>query len=172
MKANFKCPSGVSKNDLFFAATHDYMTGVLNRYGFNLFISNLNFKTINDIVALSVIDIDNLSYINNTCGHDTGDTTIKKVADLLGEEFDVVCRWGGDEFVILDFDNCFDEKICQIQKKICGIFKHKKNDEKMVVKLSYGYDELKSSLNFVSDIYNVIKSADKKMYRYKMGQKS
>ena len=55
--------------------------------------------------ALLFIDMDNLKYINDTCGHDGGDIALKSVGYILREyekKYDgVVGRYGGDEFVLL-----------------------------------------------------------------------
>lgn len=48
------------------------------------------------------IDIDRFKYINDECGHPAGDEVLKMVAKTLlnsARSFDVVARWGGDEFI-------------------------------------------------------------------------
>jgi len=50
------------------------------------------------------IDIDSFKVINDTYGHDVGDRVLKMVAgSLMGlmRSIDVVCRWGGEEFVVI-----------------------------------------------------------------------
>ena len=51
-----------------------------------------------------MIDLDNYKNVNDTLGHNTGDELLKVVAELLKKEFrlgDLICRWGGDEFVVM-----------------------------------------------------------------------
>jgi diguanylate cyclase (GGDEF)-like protein len=54
--------------------------------------------------ALAVVDIDRFKSINDAIGHPGGDTVLRLVADLLIDgcrDTDEVCRWAGDEFVVL-----------------------------------------------------------------------
>ena len=57
--------------------------------------------------ALILADVDVFKQINDTCGHDTGDRILKRVAALLHTTFrstDYVCRIGGDEFAVIMVD--------------------------------------------------------------------
>ncbi|WP_235003349.1 diguanylate cyclase domain-containing protein [Blastococcus haudaquaticus] len=54
--------------------------------------------------ALAVVDVDRFKTINDAFGHPAGDAALRTVADLLVDgvrDTDEVCRWAGDEFVIL-----------------------------------------------------------------------
>jgi len=54
--------------------------------------------------ALFFLDLDNFKYINDSLGHDAGDTLLIKLADRLKSIFrpeDLVCRLAGDEFTVL-----------------------------------------------------------------------
>ncbi len=54
--------------------------------------------------ALAVVDVDLFKSINDAIGHPGGDAVLRAVADLLVDgvrDTDEVCRWAGDEFVIL-----------------------------------------------------------------------
>ncbi|MBQ1628577.1 MAG: GGDEF domain-containing protein [Treponema sp.] len=55
-------------------------------------------------LSISFIDLDNFKFINDTFGHDVGDIVILKFSDLMQKIYrrvDFICRFGGDEFVIL-----------------------------------------------------------------------
>lgn len=62
-------------------------------------------------VHLMIIDVDEFKGINDTYGHQTGDEIIRmtgrKLTSILGPE-DYICRFGGDEFLILFFDQALD----------------------------------------------------------------
>ncbi|RBY77650.1 diguanylate cyclase [Geodermatophilus sp. TF02-6] len=54
--------------------------------------------------ALAVVDVDRFKQVNDTAGHPTGDAVLRTVAELLCagvRDTDEVCRWAGDEFVVL-----------------------------------------------------------------------
>jgi diguanylate cyclase (GGDEF)-like protein/PAS domain S-box-containing protein len=55
-------------------------------------------------VCIIMIDLDHFKKINDTYGHEAGDTVLKAIADTLSEETrrgDFACRYGGEEFVIV-----------------------------------------------------------------------
>ncbi|MCS3904600.1 diguanylate cyclase (GGDEF)-like protein/PAS domain S-box-containing protein [Methylohalomonas lacus] len=91
---------------LSWQATHDPLTGLINRREFELRMENLLEKhTIEEREhALCFIDLDNFKLINDTCGHIAGDTLLKKIAGQLRERIrdtDTLARVGGDEFGLI-----------------------------------------------------------------------
>ncbi|MEA3506485.1 MAG: diguanylate cyclase [Elusimicrobiota bacterium] len=84
----------------------DDLTGAFNRrYFIPRLKKELNIaRTIDDNVALVIMDIDNFKNINDTYGHPAGDSVLEEVSDILREskrEDDVLVRYGGEEFVII-----------------------------------------------------------------------
>lgn len=54
-------------------------------------------------VSIILLDADNFKVINDSKGHEAGDITLKKMADILQKNVrksDIVCRWGGEEMVV------------------------------------------------------------------------
>lgn len=92
-------------NQLERRATTDELTGLYNRPGgVALMEDYLNGITDKDIAALIMIDLDNFKKANDTYGHIFGDVLLKKVANAIRKCFreqDIICRMGGDEFLIL-----------------------------------------------------------------------
>ena len=87
-------------------ATHDPLTGLLNRRAFETELAHaVAFARRYDIrAALLMLDIDHFKYINDNYGHALGDATLRNLADLLRRrlrETDVVGRLGGDEFALV-----------------------------------------------------------------------
>lgn len=95
MYAQYK--SGV--NRLNYDSSHDQLTKVYNRTGYDLLLSGIDMQS----TYLIVLDIDDFKSVNDNYGHETGDKVLKKVARILLNHFrsdDYVCRIGGDEFVV------------------------------------------------------------------------
>jgi len=87
-------------------AEHDSLTGLANRYSFEeaLRLSITQTPRDNAKVALTLFDLDNFKFINDSHGHDIGDLLLQQVAKricdcLRGNE--VFARLGGDEFAII-----------------------------------------------------------------------
>jgi len=89
-----------------YLATHDALTGVSNRLLLNDRLDHAinHANRFDKCVAVIFCDLDNFKPINDTYGHSVGDEILKGVAealkDILRKE-DTICRFGGDEFVIL-----------------------------------------------------------------------
>ena len=84
---------------LSFKASHDGLTGVYNRAGYELIRESVDLAT----TALLILDVNFFKEINDTSGHETGDEALKKVGRVLTENFrsvDYICRIGGDEFTV------------------------------------------------------------------------
>ncbi|MHC4661069.1 MAG: sensor domain-containing diguanylate cyclase [Planctomycetota bacterium] len=84
----------------------DQLTGVFNRRHFDRKLQDefLRAKRYKRNMSLIVIDLDLFKNINDNYGHQQGDVVLKGVADFLNarsREVDIICRYGGDEFVIL-----------------------------------------------------------------------
>lgn len=83
-----------------YSATHDSLTNVYNRAGYDLLVAHLDL----DSTLMVIIDGDNFKLINDEYGHEVGDRTLQKIVRAIERNFradDRVCRYGGDEFVVL-----------------------------------------------------------------------
>ncbi|MDD5203708.1 MAG: diguanylate cyclase, partial [Sulfurimonas sp.] len=87
-------------------ATFDSLTGLYNRYKFGeLYLTS--YKSMiqrENNLSLILIDIDYFKKVNDTYGHNMGDTVLRKIANKVLQTLrnnDIVCRWGGEEFVVL-----------------------------------------------------------------------
>ncbi len=88
------------------AAVVDPLTGIPNRRGFFERAAAAISASVRHKFALSAvfIDIDHFKQINDTLGHAAGDQVLKETAkriDTLRRNEDLVCRFGGEEFVLL-----------------------------------------------------------------------
>jgi diguanylate cyclase (GGDEF)-like protein len=87
-------------------ASTDKLTGLGNRQTFEIVLkqANAQFDRSKSPYALILFDIDHFKIINDTYGHLNGDAVLKKLAvHLRGltRKSDILCRWGGEEFIIL-----------------------------------------------------------------------
>lgn len=93
-------------HQLTWQATHDTLTGLINRMEFEnrLRISVKRARADQANHALMFLDLDQFKVVNDTCGHIAGDQLLRQVATMLTETArrnDMVARLGGDEFAIL-----------------------------------------------------------------------
>ncbi len=90
-------------------AITDKLTNLHNRQHFELMLEQglARFKRSERPFSLLMMDIDHFKSINDTLGHLAGDEAIRRAGRILrshARENDVLCRWGGDEFIILAED--------------------------------------------------------------------
>ena len=89
---------------LTYQASHDALTGLLNRRAFEATLAPLLETNEKSGHALCYIDLDQFKIINDTCGHLAGDELLRQVAQKLKSHVrpsDTVARLGGDEFALL-----------------------------------------------------------------------
>ncbi|MEH1922907.1 MAG: EAL domain-containing protein [Nostoc sp.] len=93
-------------SQLSWQATHDALTGLVNRQEFErrveeaLRLACLDYQ----VHALCYLDLDHFKIVNDTCGHLAGDELLRQITALLQEKIrktDTLARLGGDEFGVL-----------------------------------------------------------------------
>lgn len=153
-------------------AMKDSLTGLYNRVYAEDKVEELLRNGVTG--ALFMIDMDNFKHINDTYGHIAGDVTLRMFADTLractGEE-DVLCRIGGDEFVVF-FVN--ENKKMVLAKKAEGILgmlqlKLKELQYDDVTSVSIGIATYPQDGNNFISLY---KNADKALYYVKRNGKN
>ena len=96
----------LNEDRIHYLATHDALTSLPNRSLFSEFLNRTiqAGRRYERRFAVAFIDLDRFKIINDTLGHDAGDTLLKTISLRLQECLrvsDVVARLGGDEFVVL-----------------------------------------------------------------------
>ncbi len=99
---------GMSKQ-LTYQASHDALTGLINRREFETRMKNALDSAVNsqEHHVLCYLDLDQFKIVNDTCGHIAGDELLKQLAIRLASLVrgsDTIARLGGDEFGILFLD--------------------------------------------------------------------
>jgi diguanylate cyclase (GGDEF)-like protein/PAS domain S-box-containing protein len=87
-------------------AIHDPLTGLCNRrYLEECLARELHrARRRNSPLCVAMLDLDNFKPFNDTFGHDTGDSLLRQLGQMLREKLrksDIACRYGGDEFVLV-----------------------------------------------------------------------
>jgi diguanylate cyclase (GGDEF) domain len=102
---------------------HDTLTGLPNRVLFEQRLEHglIQAKRRDWKLAVLFIDIDKFKSINDSYGHDLGDKVLLMLANRLQSsvrEEDMVCRWGGDEFVCLLLDVKQEANVTRLAEKM------------------------------------------------------
>lgn len=107
---------------LSYQASHDALTGLINRREFDLQLGTALERSKNSGCehSLCYMDLDQFKIVNDTCGHIAGDNLLKQLAQVLRADIrneDVLARLGGDEFGLL-LEGCNFDKAEPIAEKI------------------------------------------------------
>jgi len=98
-------------------AQTDPLTGLFNRRTMDRFIASWISKS--SPFSMLVMDLDHFKNVNDTYGHDVGDDVLKFLANSvrqLVKEDHVVCRFGGEEFVVLIPDERFENALSAAER--------------------------------------------------------
>ena len=152
-------------------ATHDDLTGILNRRGFISLANNtLNLSLRNTFpVVLVYLDVDKFKAINDRFGHATGDFVLTSFANVLSaslRESDIIARLGGDEFIILLSSISLKEAkamIDEFQNTLNSYLKLKQPD--LAISFSSGIVEFDHNKHATIEAF--LCDADTKMYSNK-----
>ncbi|MET3790239.1 PleD family two-component system response regulator [Aquamicrobium terrae] len=154
-------------------AVTDALTGLHNRRYLDSHLQTLFDRAVARRRPLSVmmVDLDRFKAINDTYGHDGGDDVLREFARRLRQNMrgiDLICRFGGEEFVIImpDTDGSVAEKVAErIRAEIARVpFAIGKQGQSVEVTVSVGV----SSVQGVADsVAGLLKRADMALYEAK-----
>jgi diguanylate cyclase (GGDEF)-like protein len=94
----------VRENSLAVIANHDALTQVYNRRFFSDYFAQLKNRRLGMDISILMIDADHFKDINDTYGHLAGDEVLKTIAQRIQgclRTSDILCRYGGEEFLVL-----------------------------------------------------------------------
>lgn len=147
---------------------NDSLTGIYNRKTFELKVKE-KIKTQNNddyLYAILIIDLDVFKPINDTFGHAEGDKVLIEVAQTIASllrKYDLVCRFGGDEFMIYLCDIPSKNVIQKKAQQICQLL-HRPYKETFQLSASIGIALNPVDASTFEDLY---KKADIAMYYVK-----
>jgi len=158
-----------SNDRLYYYANYDVLTGLLSRWGFSEHISK-GFNTVYQDGILLLIDIDNFKLINDRRGHKVGDEVIKRFGEILqgyfgGNKKNLLCRWGGDEFIVLSFDS--EKELDKLMEGVSREFLDYISNIEPLVDISIGSVHIKNCRS-VDDLLTL---ADQFMYNQKRAKR-
>ncbi len=119
-------------SEMSYRATHDALTGLLNRSEFEARLRFLLHKAHADRVrgAMLFIDLDQFKLVNDACGHTAGDHLLVQVGRLMSDMVrasDTVARLGGDEFAII-LEGCGPDQAHAVAQGICDLLENYRFD--------------------------------------------
>lgn len=152
----------------------DQLTGVFNRRYFDA-------KMVEEVgraarykreLSLLMVDVDHFKGVNDTYGHQQGDTVLQEVAQLIrthSRDVDIICRYGGDEFAVLTPETSLAGAVAKAETLRKAVEDHKftnvlGTDAKIRLTLSIGVAEFTKDTKTVDDLF---KSSDDWMYEAK-----
>lgn len=157
----------------YFAHT-DVMTETLNRErGLQVLRSEIDRMRQSDgRLSVSYVDVDGLKYVNDTWGHTEGDRLLVAISGVLRETVrntDMVCRMGGDEFLLI-LPGCDKENAQSIMDKVESRLEeiNASNENSFLCSVSYGIKEIDSSYD--GGLEDLIDEADRMMYHNKQAK--
>ena len=153
----------------------DYLTGVNNRKKLDAYLKGkINSSTGDKSFSAILLDINNFKHINDTYGHDTGDSALETTAKLLKSCLganDFISRFGGDEFcIVLDISNRveLEAMVCRIRN--CFEKYNKADSHRYEIGLSMGYAVYDCCSHMSAG--ELLKQVDTLMYKDKQSYKN
>lgn len=155
-------------------AHKDPLTHLVNRRSMNEHLNRSieTLKLTGKRFCLILCDIDDFKHVNDTYGHDAGDAVLVEVSNIISStvrDTDTVCRWGGEEILILVSDPIETASICaeRIRKRIEENATHF-GDLNIKVTMTFGISESIPGYK----IEQLIQQADDKLYNGKRSGKN
>ncbi len=146
-------------------ATHDTLTGLVNRLEFERRLSHL-LDSANPHVphALLYLDLDQFKVVNDTCGHIAGDDLLRQISALLRTKLrarDTLARLGGDEFgVLLEHCSAIEAKrIAHSLLELLQGFRFGWNDRSFTIGVSIGLVPITQAGETLASVFSAADSS-------------
>lgn len=146
----------------------DALTKCNSRIAMQSFIEQFEHER-NKSVAIIYFDLNKFKYVNDTYGHDEGDRILIIFSNVLVDTFRKyakVGRMGGDEFLAIAMD-INEDKIEELANEVNTKLQEKCVELQLPYKVSTSYGYALRPQNESTLLYDIMKQADKNMYKYK-----
>jgi diguanylate cyclase (GGDEF)-like protein/PAS domain S-box-containing protein len=151
---------------LSYQASHDGLTGLINRHEFERRTQQLLDTVIDDdaLHVMCYLDLDQFKIINDSCGHLAGDTLLKNISSLLNLKIrkgDILARLGGDEFGIL-MTHCSIEqakKIADSVRQLIQDFNFVWQEKTYAIGVSIGIVTIDKNTDSITTIMGTVDAA-------------
>ena len=155
-------------------AHKDPLTHLYNRRSMNKKMDErmLELKKTGKRFTLVLGDIDDFKHVNDTFGHDAGDMVLTSVAEIISRNVgsqDVVCRWGGEEILIMMNDS-LESGLLTVEKIRKAVEEHVCESETGDVKVTMTFGAAESIPGYT--IEHLIQQSDDKLYYGKRNGKN
>ncbi|MDB6050477.1 MAG: diguanylate cyclase protein [Pseudomonas sp.] len=151
-------------------ATLDSLTRLPNRRGFDL----LALKAMQEArreskpLAALLLDLDHFKQLNDSHGHLAGDEVLAGFADDLKSclrQSDIICRWGGEEFIILlkNTDSVTAHTVAEKIRKLAEQHPYRFDGTSLHITVSLGLTQWQAN----DTLHSLISRADRALYRAK-----
>ena len=157
-------------------ANTDYLTQLYNRSYFYTAVEliQVQAKRHKQPYGILLLDIDHFKDVNDTYGHDAGDSALKGFASILRDtarESDIICRWGGEEFLIL-IPNTNEKELIDFAQRIRKIAEesdvtYEINKDVLEFNITVSVGVAISNDSNVLDVESIIYKADNRLYKAK-----
>lgn len=153
----------------------DSMTGLYNRLGYQNQACRIFWENKEKRQDLSIlfIDMDRLKYMNDTFGHECGDSAIRITADAILKyrpEGAVAVRMGGDEFLVV-LQKMRQEEIAGLVERIRTEIRMRAESLGLPCTLSISAGSIQTDMNSGKELDDYVREADEIMYREKIARK-
>ena len=156
-------------------AHYDTLTNCYSRgYGLNLLGEQLKLaRRKKTPILLIYLDVDNFKYINDTFGHQEGDKVLIEAVKLFKStlrEVDIICRLGGDEFLLIFPENSLDD-VPIIRERLSKNLKKLNQSLNKPYQLNFSFGLSYYDPSNPQPMDELIRIADEKMYEEKKRKK-
>ena len=152
-------------------ALHDQLTGLANRALLEDRLSQAltRYRRSGEQVALLMLDLDRFKQVNDTLGHNAGDSLVVEVGERLRSlvrETDTVARIGGDEFAIVQVSPKGESDVRRLCERIIGVIREPFMISEREARVGVSIGAVFASKD-VAEASELMRKADITMYRAK-----